>query len=211
MKRIDDELCRVKELNNQVGHDFLVSNKFKDYREWWILCHMALHLEKQGLQSPVFAEKTNPPEPDFITYSNETQRFKPVKVTEVLTPGRKRGDEYRNNEQKPYSLEFIKQSKEPWSSFIDILKKKSLKRYDNITDCWLLIYHNMRFCEITNAGFWHSVILSVAKKWYEVNNQYSFNIMNSFMNSPYEKILVLNSDACAMVEIYPSCSVITPE
>lgn len=211
MEKITEKLNVVLSLNKKVGHDFVVSGNYKTEREWLVLGHMALHLEKHTFNYPVFADKTDPPKPDFMTYDKSKKRFKPVEICEVLTPGRKRGDEYRDNKKKPYNLVFVEPVNQPWSSFISVLNKKFKKRYEEndctLKDCWLVVYHDMNYCEITNFGCWHDLILANAELWNGKDNQCSLNLNNS----PFEKIFVLNSSFKAMVEIYPSISVITPE
>lgn len=205
MEKIAEKLNCIVELNEKIGNEFVISRDYKDEREWWILGHMSRQLKKQGIQYPEFAKKTDPPDPDFITYDKNKERFKQIEVCEVTTPGRKRGDEYRDNDKNAVPFKFIEPVNQPWSSFINVLKKKFMKRYGK--DCWLLVYHNMFFNEITDVGCWHDLIIENTKLWNGKDNEYSINLQKS----PYEKILVLNSKAEAMVEIYPNLLIITPE
>jgi len=204
MKKIKNELNRVVKIRNKIEDEFLVSRDYKNDREWWILGHTSLILKEKQFPYPIFADKTKPPEPDFITYSKSGERFKPVEIGEILRPGRRR-DEYKD--MKKYEpnfldLEFVDEIKNPWSSFISLLNDKFQKRYD--TDCLLVIYHNIFYSEISKLGFWHNALLTAAKQWYD-SGLFDLN------KSPYERIIVINSNAQAMISLFPELLVISPE
>lgn len=198
-KKIADEFHRVLVLNQQVGNEFVISGKYKDDREWMVLGYFISTLKNNNFPSPEFAIKTNPPDPDFLTFDFNSNKFKPIEVLEILAPGRKRGKEYKTGK---FDEEFIK---DPWTIFVRNLKKKFKKRYDE--DCWLLIYHNIRVSRYAYYGFWHNILLANTKLWYEADNKYSFNLKDS----PYEKIFVVKSDGKAAVSIYPELTIIEPE
>jgi len=203
MKRIKEELNRVRNLVQSIGDEiFIRSNDFRDDREWWVLGETVGILEEKGLDYPSLAIKTKPTEPDFITFIDNHERFKPIEITEVLRPGRKRGDEYKAK----ISTESVKPNEDPWSSFRTVLNDKFQKKYDE--DCWLIVYHNvLYFKDITAYGYWHNTILANAELWNETNNGGSCNLHQC----PYEKILVLNSSANSLVSIFPELKVIQPE
>ena len=199
MKNIEDQLFRTVKLNKQVGSDFLISSKYKDHREWWVLGHVTQLLKRNKWQFPKFALKTNPPDPDFQTFDDHHKKFKPIEILEVLAPKRIRGKEYIRNE---FDKSFIS---DPWSIFLENLRKKFLKRYE--ADCWLVVYHNVAVTRYSSSGFWHNIILANAEMWYRDENNRSFNLAKS----PYEKIIVIQSDGKAAVSIYPTLEIIEPE
>ena len=159
-------------------------------------------LKKSKNIYPVYAIKTKPNDPDFITYDINKNEFKPIEILEILTPNRERSKEYKDSIKivEPY-LEKIKIIDNPWSSFITNLHNKFLKFYQN--NCWLLIYHDMHYVEITNIGFWHNTLLAEVEKWERSNTV-------DFKKCTYEKIFVIDATAKALVCIHPERSVIVP-
>lgn len=194
MKIIKQELERVKQLHAKIGSDFVVSREYKDDREWWVLGNTVSLLEQAGLQYPEYAQKTIPPDPDFMTYSSNRVRFRPIEIGEVLRPGRKRGDEY----EEPFYIKDVEQLQLPWESFISVLNDKFLKRYDR--DSWLIVYHNIISFEISLDDRWHEILLANAETWKESAPRGMINLTES----PYQRILVLNSTGNALVEIHPN-------
>lgn len=200
MEIIKEELERVKQLHTQVGSEFVTSHKYKDDREWWVLGNTVFLLEQAGLDYPEYAQKTIPPDPDFITYGSNRTRFRPIEVGEVLRIGRRRGDEYKN----PFSVKDIDQLRHSWESFISVLNDKFLKRYDK--DTWLIVYHDLISFEISLDVLWHDVLLANAETW----NKSAPGRIN-LAESPYQRILVLNSTGKALVEIHPYLKIIIPD
>jgi hypothetical protein len=203
MLRIEEELERVQLLNKQIGVEFFTSQNYKDDREWWTLGHFAGLLQKSNNASPVYAIKTNPNDPDFMTYDDQKKEFKPIEITEVLTPNRKRTQEYKESASivEPHLRE-IEEVENPWSTFISTLKRKFLKFFQE--NCWLVVSHDMSYGEITPFGFWHNTLLANVKKWRESR-------VVDFDRCPYEKIFVIDSSEKALVSIFPSLVVLVPE
>jgi len=200
---IEEELERVNLLNEKVGSEFLTSQKYRVHREWWILGSFVKLLKECNVEFPIYAVPTNPPDPDFMTYDNHQREYKPIEIAEVLTPDRKRTQEYEESENSVIPvLREIGEVENPWSTFKNILNKKYLKYYQQ--NCWLVIYHNMWYGEITSLGFWHKTILANVKYWRESK------IVN-VEKSPYENIFVINSDGKSLVRIYPSLNVMVTE
>jgi len=144
---IEDEFEKVTTLAEKIRGEFVISQRYKDEREWWILGHLIKLLKESNNPYPVYAKKTKPNDPDFITFDLNKKQFKPIEILEVLTPNRKRGKEYLESAKiaEPY-IEEIKKVKNPWSSFVEKLNDKFLKIYQK--DCWLIVYHNMNYGEI---------------------------------------------------------------
>ena len=200
---IEDKFEKATTLAEKIRGEFVISQKYKDEREWWILGHLIKLLKESNNPYPVYAKKTKPNDPDFITFDFKKKQFKPIEILEVLTPNRKRGKEYLESEKitEPY-IEEIKKVKNPWSSFVKKLNDKFLKIYQK--DCWLIVYHNMNYGEISNYGFWHNTLLANVEEWRKKN-------FVNFSMCPYEKIYVLNSNVKAMVCIYPELKILVPE
>lgn len=203
MLSIDEEFKKVTNIAKEIRGEFVISQKYKDQREWWILGHFINFLKESNNSYPFYAVKTIPNDPDFITYDIKKNEFKPVEILEVLTPNRKRAQEYKASKKivEPY-IEEINKVENPWTSFIQKLNDKFLKIYQE--NCWLIIYHNMDYGEITNYGFWHNTILANVEEWKNLN------IVN-FNKCPYEKIFVIDANPNALVSIYPEMKIIVPE
>ncbi|MGE5436283.1 MAG: hypothetical protein ACM3O3_03575 [Syntrophothermus sp.] len=203
MRSIEAEIERTTQLAYSVGSEFITLRKYKDDREWWVLCHAIALLKRWNELVPEYACKTDPPEPDFITYDSSKELFKPIEIVEVMTPNRKRGDEHKESEKiLTPSVKPIEKPKDPWSSFIISLNNKFLKFYQ--FNCWLIVYNNMVYEEISNSGFWHNILLANVKLWKEQN-------IVDFSKAQYERIFVLNAIAKALVCIHPDLSEIVPE
>ncbi|MFC1511832.1 hypothetical protein ACFL5H_01390 [Candidatus Latescibacterota bacterium] len=217
MESIFEKLDEVKKLHVKVGDDFVTSRLYEENREWMVLCEAVIHLKNNGLIYPSYADKIKPswkdtqPIPDFITYTESKEVFRPVEITEILEPDRKRTKEYREEQNKDFSVEIIQQVKDPWKNFIKKFNDKINKRYfldsSQIQNCWLIMYHNMFYNQITEAGVWHDLVIENFKKFC-ANKAIDEKQISS---SSFEKILVINASFNAMVELYPDLHTITPE
>lgn len=191
-KRISDELKRVDSLFRHKPFGTLIINRqFKKDLEWWILGRFQKIVNKTKSRFPKFGidiEKNG--EPDFYISKNGKTIFKKIEITEVLKPGRKRSYEYKNDKREKINAINI------WSSFHERLSSKFNKNFGR--DCWLIIYHNIRYSEITPYGVWHNTLLA---------NMENFD----FSSCRYEKIFVIDSSGKAAVSIYPIRYIIFPE
>ena len=203
MLKIEEYFNEVKILNEKIRGEFVISRKYKNEREWWILGYFVKFLRESNNPYPIYAIKTEPNDPDFITYDISKNEFRPVEILEVLTPNRERGKEYIESEKihEPY-VEVIENIENPWSSFIQKLNQKFLKIYQK--NCWLIIYHNMDYGEISNYGFWHNTILANVEKWKKQN-------LVSFDKCPYENIFVIDAKPESLVSIHPELKILVPE
>ncbi|MFZ0389902.1 MAG: hypothetical protein WAN36_05540 [Calditrichia bacterium] len=203
-KNIEHELSRVSVLNRKVGSEFIISKKYKDDREWWILGYLCILLRKAGVEFPHFAIKKNEKNPpDFITFDHYRKIFRPIEVSEVIAPCRKRTQEYRNTKVfrnlQEFEFENIVQIPNPWESLIERLNKKFLKKYGS--NSWLVLYHNMSYSVISSSGYWHHTLLYNAKNWKN-------NGKVDFSNFEGEKVFVINNNCNSMVELFPNFEVV---
>lgn len=191
-KLISNELDRVESLfKNRPYGNLFIDRKYKKDLEWWILAKMRSIVNKTKSRFPRYAldiEKNG--EPDYYISKNGKTIFKKIEITEVLKPGRKRSDEYKGkNEIENNKLNI-------WSSFHERLEEKFKKDFGK--NCWLIIYHNIRYTDITSIGVWHNTLLA--------------NLENiDFSKSKYEKIFVINAEGKAAVSIYPIRYIVYPE
>lgn len=203
MVKISIQSKKIDEVMKKVGNEFVCSQKYKDDREWWILCSFVRLYKRDKKIYPKYAEKRSPNDPDFLTFIGFKKEFHPIEVVEVLTPNRRRCKEYRDLKLKPQPVfESVEPIAEPWESMIENINKKFLKNYQK--KCWLLVYHNMSYSEISHYGYWHNTVLHNFQDWY------SSNIIK-YNDCSYECIYIINSKAKALVRTYPDLKVIVPE
>lgn len=192
--RLDNEWIRIEKLFRKRDGKVFTSRDYKKDLEWWVLLKLWHIFNLEKLPFPKFAkpfEKTT--FPDFALSSDGINISNYIEVTEVLLPGRKRSDEYKN--KKDFSNQTANE-KEIWISFERILKKKLTRQFEINT--WLLLYHNVRYTHISNYGYWHNSILGKFQEY-------------DFTKSRYEHILVIDASGQACVSLFPYLYIIRPE
>lgn len=198
MKIIDHELERVENLIDQINGD-IFQREYENDLEWWILGKIVTLLSKDSIDYPIYAEKMKPHNPDFLTYSENKNKFKPIEITEVIDPKRKRSDEYKNK----ISRKILEAPNlDLWNSLKICLKKKFQKKYE--PECWLFIYFDIIYPHISFHGYWDRAIRHHIESWNDKNEI-------TLECSPYEKIFITNSSASALVQIYPDWITIIKE
>ncbi|MBI3579821.1 MAG: hypothetical protein HY276_12335 [Ignavibacteriales bacterium] len=194
MRRIKDEVERVRQIQQTITPtDFYAERKYKDDREWSALGYFTDVLKKQGMDYPVFAIKKHPPDPDFMTYTENRKRFKPIEISEIHSPDEKPGDRYKEIDVEGHIIEPVEY---PWSSLEKQIADKFKKRYE--PDCWLVLYFMMSYAKITMFGSWDTTILAKVKTL-------------KLDESPYQRVFVLYRKGNGLVCIYPERYVILPE
>lgn len=194
------------------GDIFLDRNK-KDDLEWLILGYMTRMLKLGEQLYPVFADKTKPPEPDFITYDVDRKLFVPIEITEVQHPKRRRGDEYKKfqKEEEEWNKLTEEQKEEEFKNtkvtvgrklletenvkqqIIYALNEKYLMRYEPST--WLLIYFNIPYGHIAMYGWWHTTMIYIMNEILKKNEE--------LQKPPYSRVLMTDCEGDSMIEIYP--------
>lgn len=202
LKKISTELNRVQNLILRIRGNIYKKREHKDDLEWWILGRVSQLLKQKGLHSPHFAEKAMPPEADFITYGKDRKYFRPIEITEVLPPGRKRSQEYTEATGRIRRIEKKETGIELWESLKGRIKKKLLRKYEE--NSWLLIYFNILYMNISMYGHWDRAISNQVASWLEAGDI-------DFSNGNYERVYVIDSAGNALVCIHPEIEVIVPE
>lgn len=197
MKNIIDELERVIKLIRNINGK-IYNREYKDDLEWWVLGKVIKILQERAKEQPVYAKKADPPNADFITFDKQKNNFKSVEITEIMPPERKRTLEYttenfRNRNNPNVGL---------WLQLKDRLKNKLLKDYGK--GCWLFIYFNIKYGDITPYGYWERGLKYHFDTWINANQL-------SFKNCKYEKILILDSKGEGLVSLFPFFEVIARE
>lgn len=202
ISQIHEELNRVTRLAESAEDEFF-DNSHKRDREWWILGHATNLLSQAGAPHPTHAEATEPPEPDFTTFSADGSPFKKIEIAEVLRHERRRHKEMKDAfSSNLTSINGIYPAEDPFRSFRPVLLSKFNKRYGS--DCWLLLMHSMMVFEF--GGDWR-------RGWtgqlhHEVDSWHDAESSVTLSDSPYEQIFVLSSGGDELVSIYPAWSVI---
>jgi hypothetical protein len=222
MENIKEKFSTVYRWNEEHHGEIFIDRKYKDDLEWLILGYMTRMLKLGEELLPVYAEKTSPPEPDFITYDRNKKLFSPIEITEVLHPNRKRGEEYKkeiengkieandkekqNSEKNEKENTFTLLDKKEWiQQVVERLRNKFSKRYR--PDTWLLIYFNIPYFHIAHYGWWHITMKYFAEKWLHSD----IEEYKDLKNPPYSRILMINSSGDAMIQLHPSVYVIKEE
>ena len=199
---IHEQLEQVKTIEAQAEDEFF-ANPHKRDREWWILGHVVALLAQTGHEHPNFAEPTEPPEPDFITYEDEDTTFKKIEIAEVLRFGRRRHEEIKKAFTSDTPVpKTIHPANDPFRSFRDVLISKFSKRYG--LGCLLVMMHSMMIYEFPGpwACGWAAKLRDEYDVWRKGRSPVRLD------ESPYEKILVWNPSTDELVTIFPRWSII---
>lgn len=202
MKKIFGELERVELLLQTKRGEIYLDKNHKVDLEWWVLGRACRILITSELISPFFAENLsakNQDPPDFVTFDKNEKFFRQIEITEVMPQGRRRSQEYRGGDfiRTHYDSKEFKEN--PWLPLKKKLKDKLLRTNGNLT--WLVVYFNILYSKISPYGTWNNAIIANTESWLN-NGEISFH------SSHYEKILVLDSNGKAMVELSPNLSTI---
>ena len=203
IKRISDERARIDGYKLAVGGaEFFNNRAYDEDFEWLILSYLAEILSSIGRQSPEYAQKLEPPNPDFQTYLAPGIPFKRIEVTEVLRPDYQRGKFHRElakSGQRSYDIP--DPHPKPWSSFLRVLRSKLAKPYSS--NSWLLIYHDMPDSEFSDYAPWHERVLAELGSW-----TYESDTTCDITQSGYESIYVIDASGVGAVRLHPHWDVI---
>jgi len=203
MKRISDERARIDAYRFELGAaKFFNDRRNKEDWEWVILSYLADILSSVGLPSPEYAEKLDPPSPDFQTYLADKRAFQLIEVTEVIRPDYERNRFHRTLAYNGITaFEIPRPHLEPWSSFQHVLQRKFAKSYP--PDTWLLIYHDMPESEFRDSYLtWHERVLGELRKWTS-DSPGACDITRS----AYHTIFVVDCTGKAAVRLHPQWDV----
>ena len=200
-KIIKNELRRVTQFNKENFGEIYLSQKYKSDTEWWVLGKFCYCLENAQKMYPIFAHKrknTNPP--DFETFDNNNIPFGYFEITEVMKPGRKRSDEYKNN--TIYNSKAFEYDIKNINELLICLNKKLKCQYTK-TD--LIVRINVNINDFSKYGAWHWVVNNSIKKWIQ-DDKLNFDVCS------FNNIYILDSNGERLFQIFPFCELIhTPE
>lgn len=203
IKRISDERVRIDGYKLVVGSAKFFNNRaFDEDFEWLILSYLAEILSSIGWPAPEYAQKLDPPNPDFQTYLAPNIAFQRIEVTEVLRPDYQRGKFHRELAKSGRRFYHIPNPHaEPWSSFLRVLRSKLDKKYSANTS--LLIYHDMPDSEFPDHIPWHERILAELRPW-----NHESDTTCDITQSRYDNIYVVDASGVGAVRLHPHWDVL---
>jgi hypothetical protein len=203
IKRIGEERARIEGYKHTVGGaQFFNDRKYREDFEWLILSYLTTALSAAGWECPKYAEKLQPPEPDFQTYLTRDVPHWLVETTEVLRPDYRRGDFHREAARSGQKIHDIPDPHpEPWSSFLYVLREKLAKPYSVRSS--LLIYHDMTASDFPDYAPWHERLFARARTW-----TYDSASTCDLTKSRYQNIFVVDASGIGAVRLHPHWDVI---
>ncbi len=207
MEPIATIATQVQKAVDRLDSGALIAKRANDIlREWWVLCKTLAVLEKVGIVAPKYAQKIERDgEPDFQTYLEGMDPFVRIEVTDVHLLGRRLREEYS---QPPEKLEGepIFPHPQPWRSFIETVRKKLAKRY-NEPGTWLIVHHNMWAFDFEDWDVpWERRILDETRSWVGASAACDLS------KSRFGNLLVFNAaKGDAVVRLYPHWDVLKPQ
>ena len=201
IRRIEDERARIARYQPAVGSaKFFNNRQYHDDFEWLILSYLARALRNAGWAYPEYAERLQPPQPDFQTYLTPDTPYWRIETTEVLPPDYRSGDSHRTtvrNGQKPHHPP----NPEPWSSYYDVFRTKLAKPY--AANSSLLIYDDLTASDFPSYVPWHESLFARLKTW-TLDSATTCDLTRS----QYENIFVVDASGLGAVRLYPHWDVI---
>ena len=92
IRRIEDERARIARYQpNVAGTKFFNNRQYHADFEWLILSYLTRALRNAGWAYPEYAQRLQPPQPDFQTYLATDTPFWRIETCEVLPPDYRRG------------------------------------------------------------------------------------------------------------------------
>ena len=205
IRRIEDERTRIARYQAAVGGAEFFNNRqyHKDF-EWLILSYLARALHNAGWKYPEYAERLQPPQPDFQTYLAPDTPHLLIETTEVLPPDYRRGQlprEPAKNGQKAHP--HPEPPPQSWSSYYKLFRTKLAKPYAPRAS--LLIYDDLTTSGFPDYAPWHERLFTQLKAW-----TYDSPTTCDLTRSQYQNIFVVDATGTVAVRLYPHWDVIRP-
>jgi hypothetical protein len=200
IRRIEDERTRIARYQPTVGGaEFFNNRQYHEDFEWLILSYLTRALANAGLPHPEYAERLQPPQPDFQTYLAPDTPHWLIETTEVLPPDYRRGAFQRPaaNGQKAHPAP----PSEPWVSYHQVFRTKLAKPYAART-C-LLIYDDLTTSDFPDYAPWYERLFARLKTW-----TYDSATTCDLTRSQYQNIFVVDASGTVAVRLHPHWDVI---
>jgi hypothetical protein len=211
IKRIEDERARIARYQSTVGGgDFFNNRQYHADFEWLILSYLTRALRNAGRPYPEYAEKLQPPQPDFQTYLTPDTPYWKIETTEVLPPDYRRGGFYSQNGKNGKNGNHgsnghtppISQP-QPWASYYQVFRTKLAKPY--ASNSVLLIYDDLTASDYTDYAPWHERLFARLKTW-----TFDSATTCDLTRSQYQNIFVVDGSGLDAVRLHPHWDVIRP-
>lgn len=203
IKEIAEERARIDGYKHAVrGAQFFNDRRYREDLEWLILSYLTSALSAAGRECPEYAEKLQPPEPDFQTYLTRDLPHWRIETTEVLRPDYRRGDFHREAARSGQRVQYVPDPHpQPWSSFLYVLRAKLVKPYSARSS--LLIYHDMSDSEFPDYAPWHERLFARLRTWTHESDSTC-----DLTRSRYQNIFVVDASGIGAVRLHPHWDVI---
>ena len=206
IRRIEDERARIARYQPTIsGAKFFNNRQYHEDFEWLILSYLSRALRNAGWKYPKYAERLQPPQPDFQTYVAPDTPHWLIETTEVLPPDYRRGGFHREasrNGQKVNGNTPDLQ-RQPWSSYYQVFRTKLAKPYASRSS--LLIYDDMTASDFPDYAPWHERLFGQLKTW-----TFDSATTCDLTRSQYQNIFVVDASGLDAVRLYPHWDVIRP-
>lgn len=203
IRRIEDERARIARYQPTVGGaQFFNNRQYHEDFEWLILSYLTRALANAGWKSPEYAEKLQPPQPDFQTYLTPDAPYGLIETTEVLPPDYRRGGflhQAGTNGHKVHNLP--DPHRQPWSSYYQVFRTKLAKPY--AASASLVIYDDLTASDISHYAPWHERLFAELKTW-----KYDSATTCDLTRSQYQNIFVVDASGTGAVRLHPHWDVI---
>ncbi len=135
-------LAKFRELRNAVDpSEFFSKPKYKKLQELWCTAHFGCGLEILVRPCTLFvSDRDEQLDADFELELDGTRH--PFQITEVQTPGRRRGDEYKGRSAGSWRDEDWTLGTKHGSEWIKAAIEKKARHYASTKDLHLLVYLN---------------------------------------------------------------------
>lgn len=205
IRRIEDERARIARYQPAVGGaKFFNNRQYHADFEWLILSYLTRALRNAGWMYPEYAERLQPPQPDFQTYLMPDKPYWLIETTEVLPPDYRRGGFRRGAARNGQKVHLNPDpNPEPWSSYYQVFRTKLAKPY--APNSSLVIYDDLTASDFSDYAPWHERLFARLKTW-TVDSAITCDLTRS----QYQNIFVVDASGLGAVRLYPHWDVIRP-
>lgn len=203
IRRIENERTRIARYQPTVGGaKFFNNRQYHEDFEWLVLSYLTRALSNAGWKSPEFAERLQPPQPDFQTYLTPDTPHWLIETTEVLPPDYRRGDFHRAAARNGQKVHVIPDpTPQPWSSYYHVFRTKLAKPYAASSS--LLIYDDLTASDPPDYAPWHERLFARLKTW-TVDSATTCDLTRS----QYQNIFVVDASGIDAIRLYPHWDVL---
>jgi len=182
----------------EIGGPAFFSREHKKTREWQVLGALQKLLIQGNTDFPVYAQEQE--EPDFLTFSDDSNIWSPVEIVEVLRPDYERQKFHKEDaaREKPYFFEPPDPLDYPFEPLRQVISKKASKAYARDTS--LVIYY-----DIGKMSF-NEWDIPFQERLFREHESQAFNDVSVF-----KRVLIMSSDFECLVEMHPHFHTIKPD